>query len=137
MVMKSTLLFLSRQEKLKNFILGFGFAQKVSRRFVSGETQEQAVQVVKELNQKGFIATLDHLGENVISMDEARNSAEEYLFLLDKINQAGVDSNVSCKLTQMGLDLDFDFCLDNVRKIVERAKRYNNFVLLIRLMLMR
>ena len=56
MVMKSTLLFLSRQEKLKNFMLGFELARRVSRRFVSGETQEQAIQVVKELNQKGFLA---------------------------------------------------------------------------------
>jgi len=128
MVMKGTLLFLSRQEKLKNFVLGFEFAQRVSRRFVSGETQEQAVQVVKELNQKGFIATLDHLGENVTSADEAKKSAEEYLLLLDKIDQAGVDSNVSCKLTQMGLDLDYDFCLNNVRRIVEGAKKYTNFV---------
>lgn len=128
MVMKSTLLFLSRQEKLKNFVLGFGFAQRVSRRFVSGETQEHAVQVVKELNRKGFIATLDHLGENVTNTEEAKNSAEEYLILLDKINHAQVDSNVSCKLTQMGLDLDFDFCLNNVRRIVEKAKGYGNFV---------
>jgi proline dehydrogenase len=128
MVMKSTLLFLSRQEKLKNFILGFEFAQRVSRRFVSGETQEQAIQVVKELNQKGFLATLDHLGENVTNTEEAKNSAEEYLILLDRINQAGVHSNVSCKLTQMGLDLDFEFCLNNVRRIVEKARQYDNFV---------
>ncbi len=128
MVMKSTLLFLSRQEKLKNFVLGFGFAQRVSRRFVSGETQEQAIQVVKELNRKGFTATLDHLGENVTNTQEAGSSAEEYLVFLDKINQAQVNSNVSCKLTQMGLDLDFDFCLNNVRRIVEKAKEYDNFV---------
>jgi proline dehydrogenase len=128
MVMKSTLLFLSRQEKLKNFILGFEFAQRVSRRFVSGETQEQAIHVVKELNQKGFLATLDHLGENVTNTEEAKNSAEEYLILLDRINQAGVHSNVSCKLTQMGLDLDFEFCLNNVRRIVEKARQYDNFV---------
>lgn len=128
MVMKSTLLFLSRQEKLKNFVLGFEFAQRVSRRFVSGETQEQAIQAVKELNQKGFLATLDRLGENVTNKDEALKAANDYLLLLDKISQSGVDSNVSCKLTQMGLDLDFEFCLNNVKRIVERAKGYNNFV---------
>lgn len=128
MVMKSTLLFLSRQEKLKNFVLGFEFAQKVSRRFVSGETQEQAIQAVEDLNQKGFLATLDRLGENVTSRDEALKAANDYLLLLDKISQNGVDSNVSCKLTQMGLDLDFDFCISNVKRIVQRAKQYGNFV---------
>ncbi|MDH4224011.1 MAG: proline dehydrogenase family protein, partial [candidate division Zixibacteria bacterium] len=128
MVMKSTLLFLSRQEKLKNFMLGFELARRVSRRFVSGETQEQAIQVVKELNQKGFLATLDHLGENVTSIEEAKNSAGEYHALLDKIDQTTARSNVSCKLTQMGLDLNLDFCLNNVREIVERAEKYGNFV---------
>jgi proline dehydrogenase len=128
MVMKSTLLFLSRQEKLKNFVLGFEFAQRVSRRFVSGETQEEAVQVVKELNQKGFIATLDRLGENVTNREEAAQAADDYISLLDKIQENGINSNVSCKLTQMGLDLDFDFCLNNVRRIVEKAKKYKNFV---------
>lgn len=128
MVMKSTLLFLSRQEKLKNFVLGFEFAQKVSRRFVSGETQEQAIQAVKDLNQQGFLATLDRLGENVTNRDEAVKAADDYLLLLDKISQNGVDSNVSCKLTQMGLDLDFDFCVNNVKRIVQRAKQYGNFV---------
>jgi proline dehydrogenase len=128
MVMKSTLLFLSRQEKLKNFVLGFEFAQRVSRRFVSGETQEQAISAVKDLNQKGFLATLDRLGENVTNKDEALKAADDYLLLLDRISQNGVDSNVSCKLTQMGLDLDYDFCLNNVKRIVERAKEYDNFV---------
>jgi proline dehydrogenase len=128
MVMKSTLLFLSRQEKLKNFVLGFEFAQRVSRRFVSGETQEEAVRVVKELNQKGFIATLDRLGENVTNREEAAQAADDYISLLDKIQEKGINSNVSCKLTQMGLDLDFDFCLNNVRRIVEKAKQYKNFV---------
>ncbi len=128
MVMKSTLLFLSRQEKLKNFVLGFEFAQRISRRFVSGETQEEAIQTVKELNQKGFIATLDRLGENVTNKEEATRAADDYILLLDRIRENGINSNVSCKLTQMGLDLDFDFCLNNVRRIVEKAKQYRNFV---------
>lgn len=128
MIMKSTLLFLSRQEKLKNFVLGFEFAQRVSRRFVSGETQEKAVQVVKELNRKGFIATLDRLGENVTSEEEAIKAADDYISLLDKIQENGINSNVSCKLTQMWLDLGVDFCLNNVRRIVEKAKKCHNFV---------
>jgi proline dehydrogenase len=128
MVMKSTLLFLSRQEKLKNFVLGFEFAQRVSRRFVSGETQEDAIKAVKDLNQKGFFATLDRLGENVINEEEAIKAADDYILLLDRIRENGIDSNVSCKLTQMGLDLGVDFCLNNVRRIVEKAKKYNNFV---------
>jgi proline dehydrogenase len=128
MVMKSTLLFLSRQEKLKNFVLGFEFAQRVSRRFVSGETQEEAIQAVKDLNQKGFIATLDRLGENVTSEEEAARAADDYILLLDRIQENGIDSNVSCKLTQMGLDLGVDFCLNNVRRIVEKAKKCHNFV---------
>ncbi len=128
MVMKSTLLFLSRQEKLKNFVLGFEFAQRVSRRFVSGETQEDAIQAVKDLNRKGFFATLDRLGENVTSEEEAIKAADDYILLLDRIQENGIDSNVSCKLTQMGLDLGVDFCLNNVRRIVEKAKKYHNFV---------
>lgn len=100
----------------------------MAQRFVSGETISAAVAAVRALNAKGLYATLDFLGESVTSEVEARNAADEYLRALDAIAASGVRSNVSLKLTQFGLDLDYDFCLQNVRRVVACARSHGNFV---------
>lgn len=99
-----------------------------ARRFVAGETLDEAIEAVRRLNAQGIMATFDHLGEDIRSLDEARAHAEEYVRILDAIASAGVDANVSLKLTQMGLDLDRSACIANLRLIVEAAKRHGNFV---------
>jgi proline dehydrogenase len=100
----------------------------MARTFVAGETIEAALKRVRKLNEKGVMATLDVLGESVKDKETAERAVQSYLDLLDAIPKAGVDSNVSLKLTQMGLDIDTDYCLQNVEKIVARAKELANFV---------
>lgn len=100
----------------------------LARRFVAGETVESAVAAVRELNAAGMSATLDILGENVKSQEQASRTADKYIDLLQMIHDTGIDSNVSIKLTQMGLDISDQFCFDNVTRILEKAAELNIFV---------
>ncbi len=100
----------------------------LARRFVAGETLDEALKRVISLNREGIFTSLDVLGENVHSEAEAVAAREEYLKLLDEIQRVNVKSNISLKLTQMGLDLGHEICLSNARTIVERARRHGNFV---------
>lgn len=100
----------------------------LARRFIAGETFEEAKEVVKRLNDKGFSVTLDILGESVTNKEQAEKARDSYIELLGKINTVGLNSNVSLKLTQMGLDIDDSYCRENVMKIVKTAVEYKNFV---------
>jgi proline dehydrogenase len=95
----------------------------LARRFVAGEGIASAVQAVRELNAQGMSATLDFLGEDVIERAAATRQRDVYLEMLDAIGSSGVDSNVSVKLTAMGLLVDEDFAYENLRTILERAAR--------------
>jgi proline dehydrogenase len=99
-----------------------------SKRYIAGEYLPQAVHAVRGLNQKGFMATMDVLGESVSQKDLAADMTGECKEVLSKIKQENLDSNLSIKLTQLGLDIDYDFTLSNVREIVEHARSLNNFV---------
>lgn len=99
-----------------------------ARRFIAGETKEEAVAAVKKLNEIGIRASLDILGENVTSEQMARDLAERYIEVLETIDMAGITANVSVKLTQTGLDISDDFCYENVGTIIEAAERRGNFV---------
>lgn len=125
--MRNTLLFLSKNQAAnraaKKYGLRFG-----ANRFVAGETIESAIQAVRELNGQGIVATLDHLGEFVFREEEAIESADYCLRTLDAIHESGVRSNLSLKMTQLGLDISRDLCMGNMRRILDRAKQYGNFV---------
>lgn len=99
-----------------------------AKRFIAGDRPEEAIKAVRELNKKGITATLDILGESVTDKDKAIKAADDYISLLDLITKENVDSNVSLKLTQMGLGLDYNFCFGNVKRVVEKAKTNYNFV---------
>lgn len=105
-----------------------GLMTFMARRFVAGRTPEAALRAVRKLNEHNISATLDILGENVTNHQEAARAADAYIELLDRIAKAGVDSNVSVKLTMMGLDIGDGFCFDNTRQVVEAAARHGNFV---------
>jgi proline dehydrogenase len=126
--MKSVLLHLSTSEGFKRFLTRFKAFNKVTARFVAGETLEEAVQAIRLLNQNNIRASFDHLGESITSETETRNEVAEYIRVLDAIQQNNLDSNVSVKLTQLGLDVSRDLCYANTRAIVEAARRYDNFV---------
>jgi proline dehydrogenase len=128
LVLRQAFLTLSNSQELQNVALNNGAARKIVLRFVAGETLEQAVAAIRTLNDKGIMATFDHLGENITTDKEAIASAKAYLDILDAIERTGINSNVSLKLTQMGLDVDEQLCFENVSRICERSKQLNNFV---------
>jgi proline dehydrogenase len=101
---------------------------RVASRYVAGETLDDAIRVVRSLNQQGAMATIDVLGEEVKEREKATAAVEEYLRVFEAIQQEGIDSNVSIKLTLLGLKIDEGFCRDNVARIAETAKGYGNFV---------
>jgi len=119
---------MSNSSELENIALHNGMARRFALRFVAGETLDQAVKAIAALNKHGIIATFDHLGENVSTADEAIAAADAYVEVLDRIEKTGIKSNVSLKLTQMGLDVDEELCYRNVGRICERARQVNNFV---------
>lgn len=97
-------------------------------KFVAGETIEAALRAVRSLNAAGLSATLDHLGEFVTNETEAVAAKDYCLQTLDAVREAGVESQLSVKLTQLGLDVDRDLCLQNMRAVAERALTHGNFV---------
>jgi proline dehydrogenase len=127
-MLRSLLLFLSRARWARRLISRLGFARRAAARFVAGETSAEALAVVGQLNARGINATLDHLGESVTSEADARRAADDYVALLGRIGESSARANVSIKLTQMGLDLSEEFCLRNVRRIVECARQVGTFV---------
>jgi len=94
----------------------------LARRFVAGETIESAVQAVRSLNAAGMTATLDFLGEDVLEREAEVKTGDAYFAMLDAIRISGVDTNVSVKLTAMGLLVDEDFALSNLNGVLERAR---------------
>ena len=95
---------------------------RVTSRFIAGVTLDQELAVCQNLNRDGVMATLDHLGESVTSLEEAEGSRDAYLAALDRIAELGLRATVSIKLTQLGLDFSEDACRANVERLVERAK---------------
>ncbi|MFB6362963.1 proline dehydrogenase family protein [Paenibacillus elgii] len=113
----------SANQLAKRYGLRFGAA-----RFVAGETIVQSIEVVRKLNQSGRVVTLDHLGEFISTEAEAMESTEMCLRTLDAIAESGVQSNLSLKMTSLGLDIDKELCMSNMRKILDKAREYGNFV---------
>ncbi|MBA3889245.1 MAG: proline dehydrogenase family protein [Gemmatimonadaceae bacterium] len=127
-MLRNTLLYLSAQPRIFRFVRNNRFARGMARRFVAGETLDEALDAVRELNAKGITGTLDLLGESVTNEREAREARDEYLRMLDRIDQQGLDANVSLKLTAMGLDISEDLCAGIMHEVLERAQQYGTFV---------
>ena len=127
-MLRTSLLYLSRQQRVFNFIKNVGFARKMASRFVAGETIDTALDAVVALNAKGITASLDLLGESVNSEAEARETGRQYLLLLDRIHQRKLDANVSVKLTALGQDISDALGVEVVRSVLDRAKQYGSFV---------
>jgi proline dehydrogenase len=101
---------------------------RVASRYVAGETIEDAVDMVRKLNEMGAVATMDVLGEEVSERRKAEQAVEEYIRLFRRIDSLGLDSNVSIKPTLLGLKIDERFCLENVERIAAAAREFENFV---------
>jgi proline dehydrogenase len=127
-MLRQTLLYLSNQPRVFKFIRHNRLAKGFAARFVAGETIDSAMAAVVALNAKGITASLDLLGESVTNEGEARETARDYLRILDEIEQRKLDANVSVKLTAMGLDISEDLCVANMQEVLERARQYRTFV---------
>jgi proline dehydrogenase len=128
MLTKSILLYLSNSPGFKNFLTRFKSFNNVTHRFVAGEELGDAVAAIRQLNRKQIRASFDHLGESISSEAETRAEVREYIAVLEAISDNALDSNVSVKLTQLGLDISPELCYENTRTIVEAAARHHNFV---------
>ncbi len=101
---------------------------KVAKRYVAGESIDDALATVKALNGEGAMATVDILGEEVEKREKAQWAVDEYVRVFEAIRDRGLDANMSIKLTLLGLKIDEQFCLDNVMQIAAAAKRCGSFV---------
>ena len=127
-MLRNAFLVMSNSRELQDVALHNGTARRFALRFVAGETLGQATRTIVALNKKGIMATFDHLGENVSTAAEAIASADAYIEILNQIDRTKIRSNVSLKLTQMGMDIDEELCFRNVARICQRAKELDNFV---------
>ena len=126
--MRSLLLHLSESKRLAPWIMRNGLSRRVSKRFVAGETLDEAIAAAHAVNRAGPSVSLDLLGENVSDEAGARRAAEGHLAMFDRIAREKLDANVSLKLTQLGLDLSESLCQDLLENIVEHAMSQGNFV---------
>ena len=126
--MRQSLLWLSEQRRIFNFVRKNRVARKFASRFVAGETIEEAVKAARELASRGITASLDFLGESVTMESEAVAARDQYLEMLDRLAAAGEQVNVSVKLTQMGLDISEDLCYANMERILDKAAALRGFV---------
>src|SRR3954467_6859383 len=127
---KSLFFALSRSATLKRLASRYGMAheQSFARRFIAGETVEEAIAAARALQSRGLLLTLDYLGESVRTIDEANAATREYIRLIDVIVASGIERNISLKLTQLGVDVDRATCIDNLRRILDPGAKHGFFV---------
>lgn len=99
-----------------------------SRKYIAGETLDDAVRVCHELNNEGVLITLDLLGEFITRLEQATENKEDYLGIIDRVEKEKIRGNYSLKPTSFGLLIDEEICYRNIREIVAKAASYNNFV---------
>ncbi|WP_090639821.1 proline dehydrogenase family protein [Neobacillus massiliamazoniensis] len=126
-MLKDFFIGLSQNQLLNSTAKKYGLkmgAQSV----VAGTNIEEAIKSIRELNNHGISCTVDNLGEFVYKKEEAADAKEKILNVIEAIHKNNVDAHISLKPTQLGLDIDYDFCLSNLREIVDKANRYDMFV---------
>ena len=121
---------LSRSAFLKSLASRYGMAtdESFARRFIAGETIDEAIAAARVLQSRGMLLTLDYLGESVRTADAAVAATREYVRLIEVIVASGIERNISLKLTQLGVDVDRATCVDNLRRILDPAQRHGFFV---------
>ena len=121
---------LAGSQSLKALASRYGMSGRrgFARRFIAGETVEEAIDAARQIEANGLHVTLDYLGERVASIPEADAATRAYIAILEKIAAAGIERNVSLKLTQLGLTIDRATCVDNLRRILDAAAAREFFV---------
>jgi proline dehydrogenase len=127
-MLRSFLLLLSRQKRLRHWMETSPLARPLSARFIAGMSLTEALTAVRAVNQEGMTVSLDHLGEDITSLAEAEHFLTLYLEALREIDATKIQGNVSLKLTQFGLDLSEEACIANVRQVVREASKLKSFV---------
>jgi proline dehydrogenase len=119
---RQSLLFLSQSRSAQKVLTGTPISRRFAERFVAGETLEAAIAAAKACNADGLSVSLDYLGESVASREEAKAASDMAIECLEAIQREGIDGNISIKPTQVGLDIDEDFCRRNVARVLDRAR---------------
>ena len=126
-MLRALLLELAKSSRLRRWITSNGTTRRLAQRFVPGEDLAPAVEAARRSNRAGMSASLDQLGENVLSREDAERARQAYTDALDRIAAENLDANVSLKLTHLGLDLGDEFCAEQLRIVTERASALRNF----------
>jgi proline dehydrogenase len=121
---------LAQLKFLQRLASRYGMSSKrgFARRFIAGESVQEAIEVVRGLPDRGLLLTLDYLGESVKTTEEADVATREYRRIIDAIVASGIERNLSLKLTQLGLDVDRATCVDNLRRVLDPATEHKFFV---------
>ncbi len=121
---------LARSKTLEQMASTYGMAKPTSfaRRFIAGETADEAIEAARAIQQHGMRLTLDQLGESITTLGEAEAATKVYLTLVEKILAAGIDRNISIKPTQLGLDIDQAVCIQHVTRILDLGRAHDFFV---------
>jgi len=127
-MLKATLLKAAGSASLKRLVTRNPVARRVAARFIAGDTLDEADRAIRTLNDRGVSVALDYLGENTESEAQARESTGAYLAALDRIQEGGLDANISVKLTAMGLDLRRELALEEATRVASRGKEVGAMV---------
>ncbi len=127
-MLRTLLLELAKSSRLRRWITSNGTTRRMAQRFVPGEELGPAIEAARACNKAGMTVSLDHLGENVVTREDAERARASYTEALDQIAAEGIDGNVSLKLTHLGLDLGDEFCAEQLRIVTHRAGELGNFV---------
>ena len=109
-MLRATLLKLSESPRFAKWVTSNGTTRRMARRFVAGETLDEAIAAARACTNAGMLTSLDYLGENCSTTADAQRARDAYLEIFDRIAEENLQANVSCKLTQLGLDLSVEFC---------------------------
>jgi proline dehydrogenase len=127
-MLRALLLEFAKSTRLRRWITSNGTTRRLAQRFVPGEDIAPALEAARRLNRAGMVVSLDQLGENVLSREDAERARRAYTEALDRIAAENLEANVSLKLTHLGLDLGDEFCAEQLRRVTQRAAALENFV---------
>ncbi|MBA2595291.1 MAG: proline dehydrogenase family protein [Chloroflexia bacterium] len=127
-LLRGAVLAVAEREEIERFVRNGRLPRKVAERFVAGDTVADAIQAGQLLSAAGLTTTLDHLGENVLTTEEAHAAVQSYEQTLRAMSAAGLEPNISVKLTMLGLDISDDVAHDNMLALLETARDVHGFV---------
>lgn len=126
-LMRSVFLSLAKNQTLNSAAKKYG-VRFGANRFIAGQTLDEALKQIRKINETGILVVMDHLGEFIKTKEEALEATQQCIETLDGIHREQVKSHLSVKMTQLGMDLDQSFCLDNMERVLTRAKEHGIFV---------